>query len=149
MAKKIKDYSFLEAKKIHEKRSLRSRRADESRTAKKTSKTLTKEWIKDPARSDIVNVDTKKHKAKDIIEPSHWLMSSFEKTGSGDLLTIKDFEFSEDKKRAILTILPRGNKKSTVNKLLSMLNIRYNNVNVRVRNKKGKPNDFWISVLKK
>ena len=149
IAKKKKNYHFFQAKERHESRTKRSRKSDESRTAKKTTQKITEGWMKNPAGSDIVGIDTKKHKAKNMSEPSQWLISSFKKVGRDKQLKKKDFIFTLDNRRAILTVSPRGHKATTKKTLQALLDIRYNNVQVRSRKKKGRPDDFWISVLKK
>ena len=59
-------YSLYGATEFHEKRSKRSRGADESKTAKNTKKTPTKDWYENPNKSDVYGIDSKKTKAKNV-----------------------------------------------------------------------------------
>ena len=134
MAKK-KKYSIYHATEFHEKRPKRSKGADESRTAKNTKNYPTKAWYDDPNKSDIRNIDTKKSKAKNIKEVIRFLK------GVKDIPD-KNIKFTSQKK-AIITY------HYSVNVLRKAINVRYNNVRVFKRVKKGRTHDFWISVLKK
>ncbi len=133
-----KKYSMYGASEFHEKRSKRSKGVDESKTAKNTTKQPTSAWYKDPAKSDILGIDSKKAKAKNVKQVINFLKSI-----NATHITDKDIEYNSEKK-AIVTY-----PKKSVNTIQKAINVRYNNVRVYKRNKQGRSKDFWISVLKK
>ena len=55
-----------------------------------------------------------------------------ENNPSDKQLKKKDFIFTLDNRRAILTVSPRGHKATTKKTLQALLDIRYNNVQVRL-----------------
>jgi len=139
--------SFKKAKRRHNRRPAKSRKADESRTSKKKSIEITKSWMKDPTRSDIVGIDTKKLKAKNIMEVNRFLSTVYRKPKKV-LLEKTDFIVKEDKRRSIVTIRPRGHKKTTESNIRNLLEMRFNNVTVRSRKTKKPNDDFWLSIRK-
>jgi len=58
--------SFTEAKKIHRKRSQRAKTIDNSQSNKKTKHFADKSWVKNPGRTDVKGIDTKKRKSNNI-----------------------------------------------------------------------------------
>ena len=56
--------SFTEAKKIHRKRSQRAKTIDNSQSNKKIKGFADKSWVKNPGRTDVKGIDTKKRKKK-------------------------------------------------------------------------------------
>ena len=56
--------SFTEAKKIHRKRSQKSKTIDNSQSNKKTKHFADKSWAKNPGRTDVKGIDTKKREKK-------------------------------------------------------------------------------------
>ena len=135
---KKKKYSIYHAVEHHEKRSNRSKGADESKTAKKTRNYPTKDWYKNPDRSDVVNIDTKKAKAKNVGQAIGFLQSVTRTS-----VPKKNVKQTSNKK-AIIT-----HPKASVKTLQKTVNVHFNNVKVYKRKKRGRPKDFWISVLKK
>lgn len=133
--KSRRKYSAYGAVVFHEKRSPRSRGVDESKTAKTVKQKPTKQWFSNPATSDVIGIDTKKAKAKSALEVLKHLQAIRP-------IPKKDFEHKTIKK-GILTY-----RKGSANLLQKVVNVRYNNVKIFKRKKKGRDNDYWISVLK-
>jgi len=133
-----KGSSLYKATEFHEKRSKRSRGVDESKTAKDTKSRPTKAWYDDPSTSDVYGIDSKKAKAKSVKQAIDFLQSIQQTHVSKENIE------KVSKKKAIIT-----HPKITVRTLQKAVNVRFNNVKIYKRKKKGKPKDFWVSVLKK
>lgn len=130
MAKKKKSNSYKAYTK-HQSRNLRSRKIDESKTSKTVYNRYNKSWSKNPNRSDIRHIDTKKHKARNITEVRNFI--------SGVIPSKKTPKF----KSFITVKKPMANKQK---QLQRVANTRYSNVKISKRKKKGTPNDYKISI---
>ena len=129
---KKKAYSYYTALRIHKKRNLRSRKIDESKTSKIVNKNLNRNWKKNPSKSDISGIDTKKTKAKTSIEVINFLKGVYPEVSK------------IPKANNILGLFkPITNKRD---KLQKIANIRYGNVKITKRKKKNTPNHYRISI---
>lgn len=129
---KKKGLKFKSAIDIHEKRSIKSRKIDESKNAKIIRKNLNKNWKKNPSKSDILGIDTKKSKAKNSNEVIRFLKGIYP-----EVSTIP-------KTKNVLRLKkPLRDKR---NKLQRITNIRYGNVKITKRKKKNTPNDYRITI---
>lgn len=132
----VYDKRLKDAINKHNSRSTRAKRIDESKTSKKVYDVAPNSWFKNPANSDVRNIDTKKHKAKSINEVIGFLKgtSKFNK---------KSFAKPNVKTRTLVKL----NKQERKN-ILQLSNIRYNNVSLSKRKKKNTPNQYWIKIKK-
>lgn len=126
-----KDYKAI---KRHESRSKRSKSIDESKTAKIVHKGFNKKWNKNPSKSDVRNVDTKKRKAKSVNEVLRFIKGVYPEANK------------VSKTKSIINF----NKpiKDKRNKLERVANTRFANVRIKKRKLKNSKNQYRI-LLKK
>lgn len=136
--------SYADAKEVHRKRSKRARKSDESTTAKNLYYSPTTNWASNPGSSDIWGIDSKKQKVKNINETKLYLISMY-KRPSGKLL--KETQFKDtNNKRTLLHIKDVSNSDNTRKYIKTLLEIRYNNIQIRRVSAKKSNKDFWITI---
>lgn len=117
-----------------QKRPKKSRAIDESKTAKVVHKYPVKSWFKNPATSDIENIDTKKHKAQHINEVIGFLKGT-------NRFNKHNFTNTNVTTRRLVKITKQDRKA-----LLKTARIRFSNVSLQKRKKKKTPNQYWVKI---
>lgn len=136
--------TYDEAKEVHRRRSKKARRMDESKTSKNLYNTPNVTWASNPGSSDIWGIDSKKRKAKDINEVKLYLTSMYRKPGGG---IIKKKQFRDiNNKKTLLHLKDVSDSGNTREYIKTLLEIRYNNIQIRRVSSKKSNKDFWITV---
>jgi len=110
-------------------RSKRSRAIDESKTSKIVHRDYRISWSKNPNKSDVLGIDTKKAKAKTHNEVITYIKSVIPNT-------------KKEGKSLISVSKSMLNKQKRIQELV---NIRYGNIKIKKRKKKNTPNDYRIT----
>lgn len=126
-----------DAMKRHNARSKRSRAIDESKTSKNTYNVAPNSWFKNPASSDVRNIDTKKIRAKSITEVIGFLKGT-------NRFNKKEFDKKIGINTRALTHLTKNERKA----LMSIARVRFSNVSLQKRKAKNTPNQYYVKIKK-